>query len=119
MAGIVWNRNINQLVGEVQEWIEDLEDGWEQTMEQAVSVAQSSMIRQQRVETGHMRAEISGKTTRTEKTITGEWGWLDTPEDYFYYQEYGFDHIGGKHIEGMFSLRASLDEAEEVLRDWA
>lgn len=118
MAGVTWSRNPNELVGIIETWVDDLEDRTEKVVEQAVAVGQSSMIRQQRVDTGHMRSEISAQTERTGNTITGEWGWLDDEEDYFYYQDAGFRHVGGQWVEGMFSIRSSLDEAEEILRDW-
>lgn len=67
---------------------------------------------------GHMlgaveyRVEVDGG-----KTI-GSFGWLDTQEMYFLYQEKGFKHyIAGRMVPGMLALMdAGIEAREEFVR---
>lgn len=44
-------------------------------------------------------------------------GWLNDPEDYYLYQEEGFNHVHAKRwITGMFALRDAQAEAEDFMK---
>ena len=55
-------------------------------------------------------------------------GWLNDPQDYYLYQEEGFNHVGGwkdsegrkrgtkRWIAGMFALRDAQAEAEDFMK---
>lgn len=47
--------------------------------------------------------------------IRGTFGWIDRREDYFGFQEGGFDHVNGGEVEGMYALR---DAAELAFREF-
>lgn len=69
-----------------------------------------------RVETGKMRDSITSRVvTDSADRVQAHFGWLETREDYFAYQEGGFRHKGsGQDIPGMYAL---VDAAEEVFED--
>lgn len=68
-----------------------------------------------RVHTGGM---LNAVTTRlvvdSAGRTQGHFGWLDQREDYFRYQEGGFQHkMAGHYVEGMYAM---VDSAEEAFR---
>lgn len=81
---------------------------------------------QERVDTGNMRNALDSRVTISGKgTVRGEVGWIHGSEDYFLYQEYGFDHviptkfgyITNKHVEGMHALRDAKLVTEDIFID--
>lgn len=36
--------------------------------------------------------------------VTGRFGWIDNREDYYGFQEGGFEHVNGGTVEGMYAL---------------
>lgn len=89
-----------------------------------------------RYETGHMYDSVKSEVRNWgPNKIEGRFGWLDTQEDYFGYQEAGFHHgsyaaaVGAgqddsvdtrKWIEGMYAQQDAADwairEVEEAIR---
>lgn len=70
-----------------------------------------------RIETGEMRDRVtSDYKSDGEMEATAKFGWLsgDGPEKY---QEYGFAHVGGVTVDGMYSLADARDEVVQNLRD--
>lgn len=68
-----------------------------------------------RIETGAMRDAVDSKITeRSKKRVSGEFGWINEFQDYYGYQESGFNHRSGVSVEGMYALS---DAAEEVFSD--
>lgn len=100
-----------------KQWFDELMDSIESAVTDGVKAGQSTMIRMQRVDTGLMRVEVDSSVERKPTEVTGKIGWITDQEDYFYYQEAGFRHVGGQWIEGMHSLRAAGDEAIAVAMD--
>ncbi len=71
-----------------------------------------------RVDSGDMINAVGIRLEGTTGTIArSAFGWLRKFEDYYNYQDEGFDHWrSGQHIEGMFALRdARLYVVKEVL----
>lgn len=65
-----------------------------------------------RVDKGKMRDAVTSEvTTRGPGKHQANFGWLKEREDYFLWQEGGFEHTGGVTVEGMYAL---TDAAEEV-----
>lgn len=59
-----------------------------------------------RVRTGNMAHKVSSSVrSRTKNAWSGAFGWLENPEDYFYYQNEGFYHVNANRvIRGMNAL---------------
>lgn len=64
-----------------------------------------------RDDTGHMKNSVSSNTTVSERgRVTGRFGWLGKREDYFGFQEGGFEHVeAGITVEGMYAMQDSAD----------
>lgn len=71
-----------------------------------------------RIDSGDMFDNVKSKVTYSSNTITGEFGWLDTQEMYYLFQEDGFTHfISGEHIPGMLALQdAGIQAQQEFIR---
>lgn len=71
-----------------------------------------------RYETGLMLRTVSWRVETGDGKIVGEFGWLDTQEPYFLYQEYGFTHVGsGQEIAAMMALQdADVQTREEFMQ---
>lgn len=68
-----------------------------------------------RIETRQMLNAVDNDTpVRTNKSITSRFGWIKEFEDYFGYQERGFNHVNGQSVEGMYAI---TDAGEEVSQD--
>lgn len=68
-----------------------------------------------RVVSGAMRDAVDSEVTeRSRDRVRGKFGWIKDFEDYFGYQELGFEHRGGVTVDGMYALS---DAAEEVFAD--
>lgn len=66
-----------------------------------------------RVWSGEMRADVEQETHRGDDFIQGSFGWIHNYEDYYGFQEGGFDHVwAGRHIKGMFAMADAADWAE-------
>lgn len=69
-----------------------------------------------RVDTGEMRDQFKGSVSVEKSSVVGEVGWTGSKEDYFLYQEEGFNHwITQKWIEGMRALADAKDVAFDLL----
>lgn len=70
-----------------------------------------------RVNTGNMRDSVTKRFEIGDIKSFAAFGWLRNQEDYFLYQEYGFNHLkAGYRVPGMFALRdARLYVTKEVL----
>lgn len=68
--------------------------------------------KQGRVRTGDMLDAVKSEMIKsTPREAEGKFGWIDEYEDYFGYQEGGFDHVGGVTVEGMYALEDAGEEA--------
>ena len=73
--------------------------------------------------TGYMMDSITSEVTSFGKgKIQGAFGWINRREDYFAYQEGGFQHaITGEFIEGMYAMYDAaawtLDQLEKDIRE--
>lgn len=72
-----------------------------------------------RIETGLMIGAVQDRVTeRTKNVWKGSFGWLDMQEDYFFYQNDGFNHVGsGKKVEGMYALQDAAGAVWLTLRE--
>lgn len=68
-----------------------------------------------RVDTTLMKSEVKYKPAKTQRNVA-KYGWVERVEDYFYYQDRGFDHVGGGRVEGMFALFRSFMIVREEFR---
>lgn len=116
-----------------------IEDGAEAVLEQAMEDGAESMRhhirtrgtaksgKQGRIETGAMLEDVKSRVYPGTKkgNVVGRFGWIDNREDYYGYQEGGFEHVNGGSVEGMYAM---VDAAElaftefqrgmnEVIRD--
>ncbi len=67
-----------------------------------------------RIETKKMHNDIDAKTTVSEAgRVTGRFGWIKNREDYYGFQEGGFDHVNGGHVEGMYALADAAEWANK------
>lgn len=70
-----------------------------------------------RIETGKMIGDVKARvypgTDRGNQV--GRFGWIDNREDYYGYQEGGFEHVNGGEVEGMYALQ---DAAELAFREF-
>lgn len=62
-----------------------------------------------RVWTGRMRDSVKNKVSAPGTEIVASYGWIDNYEDYFGYQETGFDHPAGVEVPGMFAMADSVE----------
>lgn len=70
-----------------------------------------------RIETGKMSGDVKARVyPGTDKgNQVGRFGWIDNREDYYGYQEGGFEHVNGGDVEGMYALQ---DAAELAFREF-
>lgn len=69
---------------------------------------------QGRIDTGHMLESVNSDSAQTEgRSVKGSYGWTQAAEDYFYYQEAGFNHVNGKKVPAMHALLDSFNKARE------
>lgn len=71
-----------------------------------------------RIETQKMYDAVKSEMTVSDKReAEGKFGWIDEYDDYFGYQEGGFDHVGGVTVEGMYALTDASEEVWENVKD--
>lgn len=109
-------QEINQIPHEVA--AEAAKEGSEITKHNIETSGTMKSGKRGRVETGAMRDAVDGKDRRISATeAEARWGWLNGQPDYAGLQEYGFAHVGGVTVDGMYSLDASKDEVMANVRD--
>lgn len=71
-----------------------------------------------RIETGRMLDSVDSKVlSKSKDRVAAEFGWIDTFEDYFGYQEGGFNHwLSGKRVEGMYAVSDAAKFTWEELK---
>lgn len=69
-----------------------------------------------RYETGAMEHAVVSRVSRGPSgQLTGRFGWLQDRDEYYLYQEGGFDHVrAGRRVEGMYAI---ADTADEIFPD--
>lgn len=71
-----------------------------------------------RVDTGKMRDAFGFRKTTQGGSRQLRVGWVSgTREDYFKYQEGGFEHPSGLQVEGMYAVQDATEEAFRVLAE--
>lgn len=72
-----------------------------------------------RIEESKMLGATTSEVTSPAKNrMSGRFGWLNTQEDYFLYQEGGFRHVrAGRMVEGMYAMQDAADEVWMNLRE--
>lgn len=73
-----------------------------------------------RVDTGHMRDSVTKNPVKVsgKGNIYGGFGWLHHRDDYFAYQEGGFEHWRtGEYVEGMYAMVDAAELAFGQLQD--
>lgn len=69
-----------------------------------------------RVASGTMRDSVASSFNKTAKgNAVGRFGWLKNREDYFRYQEGGFEHPSGITVEGMYAMTDAYEEMRQKL----
>lgn len=106
-----------------------IEDGATQALEQAMDDGAESMRyhimsrgtaksgKAGRVDTGKMLSDVTSKVyPGTEKgNQVGRFGWIENREDYYGFQEGGFEHVNGGTVEGMYAM---VDAREIAFREF-
>ena len=65
-----------------------------------------------RIETKQMHNDVDSKvSTFGVGKVRGTFGWIKRKEDYYAFQEGGFEHSPGVTVEGMYALRDAADRA--------
>jgi hypothetical protein len=102
---IRYDRNWRGLGAHLQGVERHLQEQAEQIAEECAQMGQEIMQGMvDRIDTGHMKEQVKYQRGKG-KVITAKYGWVEKPEDYFYYQDRGFEHNrSGKFIEGMHAL---------------
>lgn len=73
----------------------------------------SNENKQGRIDTGAMLDTIDSSVLRDDEAgIEVEYGYIDNPVDYDIFQEFGFDHVHGMHIPGVFAARDAAIQTE-------
>lgn len=136
-SGIVWrNGDLNKMAFEIQLRGQKLDADMAQAVATTVNEAEAEMRQiieaahteagrkrvakggagPGRTKTGLMINSTNSRTTHNEDSIVGEWGWLNTQEDYFLFQENGTGGQGsGGGIKAMHSIYQSFIHARESL----
>lgn len=69
--------------------------------------------KQGRIDTKKMYNAVGHRILGRGESLQVRFGWVSgTREDYFQYQETGFQHVGGVTVEGMYAIS---DAAEKIL----
>lgn len=106
-----------------------IEDGASEALEQAMEDGAESMRyhiktrgtaksgKAGRIDTGAMLNDVKAKVyPGTERgNQVGRFGWIENREDYYGYQEGGFEHVNGGSVEGMYAM---VDAAELAFREF-
>lgn len=126
-------------VGSVVNWfkqiMERVEDGNSNAISQAVSDGENTMKhliasrgtaksgKAGRIETGNMHNSVTSSFNQTARgNAVGRFGWLKNREDYFGFQEGGFEHArSGVDVEGMYAMVDAYElvkqELEQAVRN--
>ena len=71
-----------------------------------------------RIETRQMLDDVDSSTNVSEAgRVTGRFGWIRNREDYYGFQEGGFEHVNGGTVEGMYALVDASEYAFEEFQD--
>lgn len=70
-----------------------------------------------RIDTGQMIGDVKARIYpgTVKGNQVGRFGWIDNREDYYGFQEGGFEHVNGGEVEGMYALQ---DAAELAFREF-
>ena len=106
--------------------IEDgIEDALKLAMEDGAEIMRSNIAtrgtaksgKAGRIDTGKMIGDVKSRvypgTDKGNRVV--RFGWIDNREDYYGYQEGGFEHVNGGEVEGMYALQ---DAAELAFREF-
>jgi hypothetical protein len=108
-----FEESVNSVMGDVNDIVADaIEDGALTTQINIATRGTPKSGKQGRVRTGDMLDAVKSEMIKsTPREAEGKFGWIDEYEDYFGYQEGGFDHVGGVTVEGMYALEDAGEEA--------
>lgn len=107
-----FQESFEEVLGDVGDIVEQaIEEGKNITKHNIETRGTAKSGKRGRVRTGEMRDNVKSEMTKkTAKEAEGKFGWIDQYEDYYGFQEAGFDHIGGVTVEGMYALTDAADE---------
>lgn len=87
----------------------------EETVKDGADKMQRNIVRSGRVDTTLMYRSVS-YTSPKSSYFYGRFGWGlngNPYEDYFWYQEQGFNHVNGMRVEGMHAMYGAFLEVRE------
>ena len=100
-----FEESVNSAMGDVNDIVAD-------AIEEGENITKHNIETRGTAKSGKMRDAVNSQMTKSGKRdAEGKFGWIDGYEDYYGYQEGGFDHVGGVTVEGMYAL---TDAGEEV-----
>lgn len=117
-------RNITEsMEREVPNIVEDAAKAGAEAMREAIEQdSQTSWVGtgpyagQGRQDTGDFRSKIDHEVKEYQTSAKGEYGWINTREDYYLYQEHGFRHwITTNWIPGVRSLYYGAERVKAVM----
>lgn len=108
-----FEESVNSAMGDVNDIVADaIEKGEAITKFHIATRGTAKSGKKGRIETQKMYDAVKSEMVKETKTeAEGKFGWIDSYEDYYGYQEGGFEHVGGVTVEGMYAL---TDAGEEV-----
>jgi len=108
-----FQESVNEIMADVNDIVADaIEEGGNITKHNIETRGTAKSGKRGRIETGKMRDAVNSQMVKSgTRDAEGKFGWIDGYEDYYGYQEGGFEHVGGVTVEGMYAL---TDAGEEV-----
>lgn len=116
-SGVAWFENLTDSIisGAAEIVEENVSRGEEITKHNIDTRGTFKSGKRGRIKTGRMRDSVDSKiVSKNASGVKGEFGWINEWQDYFGYQESGFNHVGGVSVDGMYALS---DAAAEVFQD--
>lgn len=108
-----FEESVNEIMGDVNDIVADaIEGGEAMTKFHIATRGTAKSGKKGRIKTQKMYDAVNSQMTKSgARDAEGKFGWIDGYEDYYGYQEGGFEHVGGVTVEGMYAL---TDAGEEV-----
>lgn len=111
-----FDESVNSIMGDVTDIVADaVEEGENITKHNIETRGTAKSGKRGRIKSKVMRDAVKSEMTKTSKNdAEGKFGWIDQYEDYFGYQEGGFEYVHADptfDVEGMYAL---TDAGEEV-----
>ena len=108
-----FEESVNSVMGDVNNIVADAIEGGEAMTKLHIATRGTAKSgKKGRIKTQKMYDAVNSQMVKSgTRDAEGKFGWIDGYEDYYGYQEGGFEHVGEVTVEGMYAL---TDAGEEV-----